>query len=100
MFDPVILSAEEGTERESLLLVSGYWGVARHFHYVPELVLTLCWSLPGAFENVMVYTYFIWLFLLLTHRTFRDDDKCSRKYGSYWREYCKRVPYKMIPGVF
>ena len=26
----------DGTTHSSLLLVSGYWGLARHFHYVPE----------------------------------------------------------------
>ena len=91
---------ENGDTRESLLLVSGWWGIARHFHYVPELLLSFCWSVTGLFENVMVYTYFIWLCLLLTHRTFRDDTKCRNKYGSYWADYVKRVPYKMIPGVF
>jgi len=91
---------ENGEERQSLLLVSGWWGVARHFHYVPELTLAFCWCVPALFENVMAYTYFIWLVGLLVHRTFRDDVKCALKYGDYWTEYCKRVPYKMIPGIF
>ena len=29
----------DGRAHESILLVSGWWAVARHFHYVPELVL-------------------------------------------------------------
>ena len=91
---------EDGRQRESLLLVSGWWGVARHFHYVPELMLAFFWSLPALFENTMPYFYFIFLFFLLTHRTFRDDVKCGTKYKKYWEEYCKRVPYKMIPGIF
>ena len=90
----------EREPRESLLLVSGYWGIARHFHYIPELALAFFWSLPGLFNNVMVYVYFIWLCILLTHRTYRDDVKCGVKYQKYWKEYCKRVPYKMIPGIF
>ena len=91
---------ESGESRESLLLVSGYWGLARHFHYVPELTLSFCWSLPGLFSNVMCYTYFIWLVFLLTHRTFRDDAKCGMKYGPFWSEYREKVPYRMIPGLF
>ena len=91
---------ENGEVKESILLVSGFWGIARHFHYIPEIMLTFCWSVPGLFENAMVYIYFIWIICLLTHRTFRDDTKCAQKYGQYWVEYCKRVPYKMIPGVF
>jgi 7-dehydrocholesterol reductase len=89
-----------GDTRTSLLLVSGYWGLARHFHYVPELVLAFLWTVPALFDNVMPYSYVIWLVLLLVHRTFRDDTKCHDKYGEHWKEYCRRVPYKMIPYVF
>ena len=91
---------ENGQQKESLLLVSGWWGVARHFHYIPELGLAFFWCLPGLFENVMCYTYFIWLVILLIHRTFRDDAKCSAKYGKYWKQYCQSVPYRMLPYVF
>ncbi len=91
---------EGGETRESLLLVSGWWGVSRHFHYIPELFLTFCWSVPALFTNVMAYTYFFWLVILLTHRTFRDDTKCSKKYKGYWNQYCERVPYKIIPYIF
>ena len=93
-------TTDDGKERESLLLVSGYWGIARHFHYIPELALAFFWCLPGLFNHVMCYTYFLWLCILLTHRTFRDDQKCSAKYGQYWIKYQKKVPYKMIPGIF
>ena len=91
---------ESGEVRESLLLTCGWWGVARHFHYVPELMVAFFWTVPGLFENIMVYSYFIWLFILLTHRTFRDDTKCSKKYGKYWDDYVKCVQYRMIPGIF
>lgn len=89
-----------GQTRTSLLLVSGYWGLARHFHYVPELALAFLWSFPAMFHNIMPYTYALVLVGLLVHRTFRDDTKCREKYGKYWDEYCRKVPYKMIPYVF
>jgi len=40
------------------------------------------------------------LTLLLTDRAFRDDMRCQSKYGKYWAQYTKSVPYKMIPFVF
>ena len=43
---------ETGETRHSLLLVSGFWGVARHFHYVPELTLALCWTLSAMFVHL------------------------------------------------
>ena len=30
----------------------------------------------------------------------RDDERCARKYGEAWDEYRRRVPYRMLPGVF
>lgn len=91
---------ESGETKESLLLVSGWWGIARHFNYVPELMLALAWSLPGGSRHIMPYVYFLWLILLLTHRTFRDDAKCMKKYGDAWAKYKKAVPYKMLPYIF
>ena len=38
--------------------------------------------------------------LLLTDRAFRDDARCSAKYGAYWQEYSKLVPYRVVPLLF
>jgi 7-dehydrocholesterol reductase len=90
----------DGTEHESLLLASGWWGVARHFHYVPEITLALAWSLPAGFTHVVPYVYVIFLTILLTDRATRDDRRCSKKYGTCWDEYRRRVPWKIVPGVY
>ena len=91
---------EKGEQRESILLVDGWWGVARHFHYVGEILGALCWSLPALFENFMPYFYVVFLTILLFHRAKRDDVKCRLKYGKYWDQYCREVPYKIIPGIY
>ena len=90
----------KGIEHESLLLVDGYWGISRHFHYTGEIIGALCWSLPALFQHFMPYFYVVYLTLLLLHRAKRDDVKCRLKYGKYWDEYCKKVPYKIIPGIY
>ena len=99
-FIRVKYTLQDGEVRNSLLLTSGLWGIARHFNYIPELALALSWSLPSAFNHLLPYGYIIFLTILLTHRSTRDEEKCSIKYGEYWKEYCKKVPYKMLPGVF
>lgn len=91
---------EDGEFKESILLASGWWGVSRHFHYIPEILLSFFWSVPALFDNLLPYSYVIYLTILLTHRTFRDENKCRKKYGEAWAEYCKKVPYKMIPYIF
>ncbi|XP_071160090.1 uncharacterized protein [Mytilus edulis] len=91
---------EDGQEKESILLTSGWWGLSRHFHYIPEILLALFWTLPAGFENFMPFSYVIFLTILLTHRSFRDDDKCSSKYGPFWMDYCERVPHRIVPYLF
>jgi len=93
-------TTDKGELRKSILLVSGWWSISRHFHYVPEILAALCWSLPSlntAF--VAPYFYVTFLTILLVDRAFRDDDRCSKKYGEYWHAYCKKVPYKIVPGI-
>jgi 7-dehydrocholesterol reductase len=101
---PVLIRARsrgtDGRERESLLLASGYWGIARHFHYVPEILGALCWTLPALFASVLPYFYVIYLTILLWDRAIRDDKRCAAKYGAYWDEYRARVRWRVLPGVF
>ena len=89
-----------GETKTSLLLVDGWWKIARHFHYCPEILASLCWSLP-AWNSALVapYFYVFYLTILLTDRAYRDDDRCQKKYGEYWKQYCDQVPYKILPGV-
>ena len=89
-----------GEVRESLLLVSGFWGVSRHFHYIPEITLAFMWTVPALFTHALPYSYVIFLTILLSHRSIRDEGKCQKKYQAHWDEYCKRVPYRIIPYVF
>ena len=65
----------DGTVKTSLLLVDGWWKVARHVHYVPEIGAALFWSLP-ALDTAFVapYFYVVYLTILLTDRAFRDDE--------------------------
>ena len=90
----------DGAVRKSLLLCSGFWGTSRHFNYVPELCLALCWCIPAASLRLLPIIYFVFLFCLLVDRAERDDIKCREKYGKYWDEYCKRVPYHILPYIY
>ena len=100
---PVLLigryATASGEYKENLLLASGWWGLSRHFHYVPELLGALCWTVPVLFVNVLPYFYMIFLTVLLTDRAFRDDKRCAAKYGSDWEAYRRAVPYRIIPGL-
>jgi 7-dehydrocholesterol reductase len=100
---PVLIRARyttaDGHEHENLLLASGFWGIARHFHYVPELALAVAWTLPAANASVVPWFYVVFLSILLVDRARRDDRRCAEKYGAAWDEYRRRVPWRILPGV-
>mmetsp|Transcript_10901 Transcript_10901/g.16258 ORF Transcript_10901/g.16258 Transcript_10901/m.16258 type:complete len:456 (+) Transcript_10901:64-1431(+) len=90
----------DGQQRLSPLLASGWWGISRHFHYVPEILAAFFWSLPALFENFMPYFYVFYLTLLLIDRANRDDARCASKYTKFWEKYCSLVPYKIVPLIY
>ena len=46
------VTGEVTGQRKSLLLASGFWGIARHFHYVFELTAAWSWCLlANPFKN-------------------------------------------------
>ncbi|KAI3840682.1 hypothetical protein MKW92_012670 [Papaver armeniacum] len=89
----------KGETKTSLLLTSGWWGLARHFHYVPEILSAFFWTVPALFTHCLPYFYVVFLTILLFDRAKRDDDRCRSKYGKYWKLYCQKVPYRVIPGI-
>lgn len=89
-----------GETKQSLLLASGWWGISRHFHYIPELAGAFFWSMPALFDNFFPYFYVVFLSVLLFDRAFRHDKRCADKYGEYWDQYCEKVPYKIVPYLY
>ncbi|CAJ1433341.1 unnamed protein product [Effrenium voratum] len=90
------------TQKTSLLLASGFWGVARHFQYFFELTAAWSWCLLAnpAVNGVIPLFYAAFLTGLLLDRANRDSHKCKLKYGKFYDEYCKLVPYKILPGIY
>ena len=90
----------DGEERVNLLLASGYWGLARHFHYLPELGIAVAWSLPVGLAAPLPWFYVVFLAILLFDRSRRDDRRCADKYGEDWDRYRRAVPWRIVPGLY
>jgi 7-dehydrocholesterol reductase len=90
----------DGSKRETKLLLSGWWGISRHMNYTGDLLLSLAYSLACGTEYLFPYFYFFFLSILLIHRCIRDEERCGEKYGPAWKEYCKRVPYRLVPYIW
>ncbi|XP_017247412.1 delta(14)-sterol reductase [Daucus carota subsp. sativus] len=82
------------------LLVSGYWGIARHCNYLGDLLLALSFSLPCGISSPVPYFYPIYLLILLIWRERRDEARCAQKYKDVWAEYCNVVPWRILPYVY
>lgn len=90
---------DKGEPKQNLLLASGWWGISRHFHYIPEILAAFFWTAPALFHHFLPYFYVVFLTVLLINRAFRDDQRCALKYGNDWITYCQKVPYKLVPFV-
>ena len=46
------------------------------------------------------WLYPLYYVLLLVPRQIDDDRRCALRYGALWDEYCRRVPYRIVPYVY
>lgn len=93
-------TTSDGKEHKSLLVCSGWWGWSRHANYVGDLFLSYSSCALVGSTKLVVWTYAIWMTVLLVHRCMRDEKRCSVKYGPAWTEYCRRVPWRFVPGIW
>lgn len=70
------------TARGTRLLVSGWWGAARHVNYFGDWLMALAWCLPCGFGSALPYFYAAYFAVLLAHRERRDERHCAHKYGA------------------
>jgi Delta14-sterol reductase len=99
-----------------------WWGVARHFNYLGEIIQALALALPsvligsygaggggggggilscmGPYAQYVSLLYPLYYILLFVPRQMDDDVVCAKKYGEAWEEYVRTVPYRICPGVW
>ncbi|ODV96856.1 hypothetical protein PACTADRAFT_1442 [Pachysolen tannophilus NRRL Y-2460] len=88
------------TKTGTLLLCDGWWKLSQHINYFGDWIMSWSWCLPTGFNTPLTYFYVIYFGFLLLHRQKRDEDKCRKKYGESWKEYERKVPYKIIPYIY
>ena len=59
--------------------------------------LALVLGYPAAIGPWLYPLYYL---LLLLPRERADDRRCAAKYGPLWDEYRRRVPRRIVPGVY
>jgi len=109
----------EITIRENHRLVtSGPYSIIRHPSYTTLLVgvtaAGLTHAAPGSWfrecglasttlGKAIAWSYLLWVAhgtVNLTARTPEEDTILKREFGEEWEEYARRVPYRLIPGIY
>jgi protein-S-isoprenylcysteine O-methyltransferase Ste14 len=89
------------TDGHRKLLVNGYWGMSRHVNYMGEVLMATAIALsvgyPGSIWPWLYPLYYVALFI---PRQIDDDARCAEKYGPLWKEYVRKVPYRIIPFIY
>ena len=83
------------------VLAGGFWGLSRHVNYLGEILmataLALCLGHPLELAPWLYPLYYV---ALLVPRQVYDDRRCAEKYGPLWDEYRRRVPSRIVPGIY
>ena len=88
------------------ILVSGFWGAARHINYLGENIQAWAVTLPALmvcerYGQYVALIYPIYYAALMIPRCVDDGTICEQKYGkALWDRYLEKVPYKIVPGLF
>lgn len=92
------------TEEGSYLLTSGWWGLARHFNYIGDMVMCIGWAVvcsgPSHGFPWPPVSYIIYFWLMDVHRLIRDEARCAIKYKKDWIRYKEVVPRFLLPGLW
>ena len=96
-----LITPQALTNGDHKLLVNGFWGAARHVNYLGEILMAIGLTLALGFPTHLTpWLYPLYYVALLVPRQIDDDQRCAQKYGALWNEYTKRVPSRIVPGIY
>ena len=83
------------------VLSGGFWGLSRHINYLGEILMASGLALSLGYPLALTpWLYPLYYVALLLPRQADDDRRCAARYGALWDEYCRRVPWRIIPYVY
>ncbi len=83
------------------VLSGGFWGWSRHINYLGEILMASGLALSLGYPFALTpWLYPLYYVALLFPRQADDDRRCAARYGELWDEYCRRVPWRIIPYLY
>jgi hypothetical protein len=96
-----LLAPETVGDGSRRLLCSGFWRLSRHINYLGEILMAMGLALAlGRPLDPWPWLYPLYYVALLVPRERDDDRRCAEKYGALWQEYCRKVPRRIVPGLY
>jgi protein-S-isoprenylcysteine O-methyltransferase Ste14 len=96
-----ILKPKTLSDGKHELLCSGFWRVSRHVNYLGEILMAIGLTLSlGWPATWVIWLYPLYYVALLLPRERADERRCAAKYGELWEEYVRRVPKRIVPGIY
>lgn len=96
-----IIKPRAVSDGKNALLCSGFWAASRHINYLGEILMALGLALSLGWPTVLaVWLYPLYYLGLLLPRERADERRCAAKYGDLWKEYVRRVPRRIVPGLY
>ncbi|XP_026403570.1 7-dehydrocholesterol reductase-like isoform X2 [Papaver somniferum] len=74
----------KGETKASLLLTSGWWGLTRHFQYVPEILSAFFWTVPALFTHRLPISSFGKIAQLVQPRYYSEFFHCLIFLSRMW----------------
>lgn len=93
VMNPRVIKTKTGDS----ILADGWYGKARKIHYTCDFYFAFCWGLVTGFNSPFPWFYCVFFAGMISHRAYRDIQKCRERYGEAWEEYERLVPYIFIP---
>ncbi|TFH28582.1 MAG: DUF1295 domain-containing protein [Myxococcales bacterium] len=86
---------------KKFVITGGFWGLSRHVNYLGEILMATALALVLGYPAMLApWLYPLYYVALLVPRQHADDARCAARYGPLWDEYCRRVPYRIIPYIY
>lgn len=87
------------TTPKGKLLIDGWYAFVRKVQYTGDIMMALSWGFCTGFTSFLPYFYALFFTCMISHRQWRDEIRCSEKYGKYWKEYTDLVPNVFLPPL-
>ncbi|KJH45363.1 ergosterol biosynthesis ERG4/ERG24 family protein [Dictyocaulus viviparus] len=80
---------------------SGYWSKSRHLNYACEAATFFIFSaFQGSFAPIACHIPALFITGFLLTRFWMDESRCLVTYGQSWIQYCNKVPFRILPGIY